>query len=97
MPHEYTISIDRSTLYDTAHYAYVTGAPTTHYPGCYRDPAHHACALAEIARLKIEYGRAKEEINAYANYIMDSEIIDAMMQPQPANIATPLENQETLC
>ena len=26
----------------------------THWPGCYRDPAHHACALAEIERLKAE-------------------------------------------
>jgi hypothetical protein len=47
MPHEQTIPTTA-----TITVLPVAGAPATHYPGCYRDPGHHACALAEIARLK---------------------------------------------
>lgn len=55
----------------------IDGPQPEHWPGCYMHPAHHECALLEIERLK-------EEANAYANYIMDSEIISAMMEPEDA-------------
>jgi len=36
---------------------HVDTEPTTHYPGCWRDPAHHACAvwLIEAAERIMRY------------------------------------------
>lgn len=61
MPHEITIPTDGARLDGYTVWDGYDGR--THYPGCYRDPAHHACALAEIARLKAQVAEyAKERL-----------------------------------
>ena len=76
MPHEQTIPTDTK----------VAGQhKITHWEGCYRDPAHHACALAEIERLKAQQRWTVAQW--YAQW-------EGVEKP---DIAPPLENEENPC
>ena len=60
----------------------------THYKGCWRDPAHHACAVAEVERLQKDVVHWRE---ARRLAIQGGE----MLKAQAEAAAPPYEPSET--
>jgi len=52
----------------------------THHPGCWRDPAHHACAVAEIGRLSTDRQHLADERSALRKEIAH---LRAALNPEP--------------
>ena len=69
-----------------ADYPYPDDPGKTHYPGCWEDRGHHACAVAEIERLRAELERLRAEwssdrhqLRGVAGALMDAGDVPAYM------------------
>lgn len=68
------------------------GEPTTHYPGCWRDPVHWRCAVHRVERLRALLVRVLDNPELCDDPAWQQEAKDALPEEQlPAVIVKPSE------